>query len=103
MLDFQGTLLPREEIHSLDGLTLGTVMRKGERGVILTSGNQRLDGKITELKQPLAVMKRTNNHRKHTENDMLTDRSSEGDISQAPEEFVIVGLIRKKIVFSHRC
>ena len=101
MLDFQGAIVPREEGCSLDGQSLGHLARKGERGAILTIGNQRLDGKIVELKQPLAIMKRSSSRNKDVCEEMETDAASVC-IPTAQEEFVIVGLIKKKIVFSHR-
>ena len=91
--------MPREGLSSLDGLTLGTLVRKGERGAILTIGNQRLDGKVVELKQPLAVMNRNNvGGECGNEENSMTDNAD----SSRRVEFEIVGLIRKKIVFSHR-
>lgn len=101
MLDFQGAIVTREEGCSLDGMDLGHLARKGERGAILTIGNQRLDGKIVELKQPLAIMKRNNIYDKEVCEEMETDTVSDDKLNSR-QEFVIVGLIKKKIVFTHR-
>lgn len=53
----------------------------------LTVGNQRLDGKIVECKQPIAVMSRQEGGR---------------DDSGAGEGYSILGFIRRKVVFLHR-
>jgi hypothetical protein len=69
------------------GLPLGELARKGEKGVTLTVGNQRLDGKIVECKQPIAVMSR---------------QDGGGDDNGAGAGYSIKGFIRRKVVFLHR-
>ena len=59
--------------------------------MVLVIGNQRLDGKITELKQPLAVMSKTRMHLKRDQEAPAcsvqctpSKPSSEGDTEMAP-------------------
>lgn len=59
--------------------------------MVLVIGNQRLDGKITELKQPLAVMSKTRTRLKRdqeapacSEQCTPSKPSSEGDTEMAP-------------------
>jgi len=71
----------------LSGLPLGELARKGEKGVTLTVGNQRLDGKIVECKQPIAVMSR---------------QDGGGNDNGTGAGYSIKGFIRRKVVFLHR-
>uniref|UniRef100_A0A7S1MTE7 Chromosome transmission fidelity protein 8 n=1 Tax=Hemiselmis andersenii TaxID=464988 RepID=A0A7S1MTE7_HEMAN len=82
-IELQGLMEPREG-ESLGGLPLGELARKGDKGVSLTVGNQRLDGKVVELGEPLAVMEK---------------RQGEG---AAAGEYLVVGWVRRKVVFMHR-
>lgn len=84
-IELQGFMEARNGT-TVNGLPVGDLARKGEKGVTLTVGNQRLDGKIVECKQPIAVMSRI-------------EGSGEGG---SAGEFEIAGFIRRKMVFLHR-
>ena len=89
MIEMQGMLQARDSSDSLDGLDIGNLqMKKGDKNVSLTVGNQRLEGKIVDLSSPLAVM--------------LKGRSEPLQGGQSATEYSIAGIIKKKIVFNHR-
>ncbi len=86
MMELQGSLEARDVTVNVDGLPLGDLAKKGEKAVTLTIGNQRMDGKLVDIKQPLTIMKRK--------------ESDDGNSNAV--EFELVGIIRRKLVFLHR-
>eukprot|EP00960_Hanusia_phi_P001583 45811-Hanusia_phi.AAC.1 len=89
MIEMQGMLVARDSSDCLDGLDIGNLqMRKGDKNVSLVIGNQRLEGKIVDLSNPLAVM--------------LKGKSESFESGQSATEYSIAGIIKKKIVFNHR-
>jgi hypothetical protein len=93
MMELQGILEARDVTISVDSLPLGDLAKKGEKGVTLTIGNQRMDGKLVDLKQPFTIMKRK-------ETEAISNQKGESNIVA---EFEIAGIIRRKLVFLHRC
>lgn len=87
IVELQGVLEARDPSQCIDSMVLGNVQRKGQKGVILTVGNQRMDGKVVELKQPLAIMER---------------KGKDGEALGGEQDFEVVGFVRRKIVFLHR-
>ncbi|KAJ1482308.1 Ctf8-domain-containing protein [Baffinella frigidus] len=101
MIEFQGVMEMREEGGVVDGSTIGEMTcKEDKKHVSLLIGNQRLDGKVHDLKQPFAVMaKRRLPSAEGDEEAMVVPGpgAPKGEV-----ELEIVGFIQRKIVFTLR-
>ena len=103
MLEFQGVMEMREEGAEVDGATIGEITcKEDKKHVTLLVGNQRLDGKVTELKQPFAVMSKRRLAPPAGNDDGMEDQAEDGEKPTGEIEMEIVGFITRKIVFVHR-
>eukprot|EP00802_Teleaulax_amphioxeia_P030815 Tamp_33619.p2 GENE.Tamp_33619~~Tamp_33619.p2 ORF type:complete len:181 (+),score=57.05 Tamp_33619:27-545(+) len=123
IIELQGEFETRDPaLKTLNGLEIGNLVCKaGSKSVHLVIGNQRLDGKVVDLKEPLAVMSKVTpgppaqdaaaaavaaaaGHGGDTEMAAAGDkdgpRQTPGGVG--PMEFHIVGLVKRKLVFNHR-
>jgi len=103
MMEFQGVMEMREEGAVVDGRTIGEMTcKEDKKHVSLLIGNQRLDGKVTELKQPLAVMAKRRLPPAEGEEAMDEEEPEPGAKPKGDVELEIVGFIQRKIVFTLR-
>ncbi len=100
IVELQGYFEARDASVQLAEQEIGPISgKKGDKkNVILTVGNQRLDGKLMDMPQPLGVMSKISRPRPQEE-DAMSDPINDG-VTEV--EYEIVGFIRRKIVFSHR-
>eukprot|EP00287_Rhodomonas_sp_CCMP768_P023951 CAMPEP_0202836636 /NCGR_PEP_ID=MMETSP1389-20130828/42467_1 /ASSEMBLY_ACC=CAM_ASM_000865 /TAXON_ID=302021 /ORGANISM="Rhodomonas sp., Strain CCMP768" /LENGTH=98 /DNA_ID=CAMNT_0049512505 /DNA_START=113 /DNA_END=405 /DNA_ORIENTATION=- len=77
IVELQGYFEARDATVQLSEQDIGPIARKGDgKSVTLTVGNQRLDGKLVDVPQPLAVMSKSTRAGSPSQ-DLMSDEASD--------------------------